>query len=849
MSDTLERLRGALAGRYDVERELGAGGMAVVYLARDLKHDREVAIKVLRPELASSVGPERFLREIRVAAKLSHPHILPLYDSGEAGGSLYYVMPYVEGESLAARLEHEQQLPLEEALRIALEVAEALGYAHAHRLVHRDIKPGNIMLTGGHAVVTDFGICRALDAAGGERLTRTAMSMGTPTYMAPEQWDEAREADGRADSYSLGCTLYEMLVGQPPFTGSTLAAIMARHSLEAVPRPSIQRGAVDPYLESVILKALSKAPGDRYASAAVFATELKRSARVALGIEASPVGGGRSTLGARRSRRVLVGAAAAAVGALGLGVWMGTDAWLAGIFGAAPAAPALVGPAEVGTGAMPARRILVLYFDDVSPGASLGYLADGLTDALIRELSLVPSLEVISANGSLQFRGTDLPLDSVAAVVRAGTVVSGTVGEAGDRVRVNVALADGQSGAEFRRGSFERPNADLFGIQAELAEEVARFLREWLGAEVELRSGRRGTESVAAWALLQRAERASRQGEDALLEGDLEGFVAAFQGADSLLAEAEVADPAWARPPSMRAHLARRWGQLSAGDPLEAGGWIEQGLTHVGRAVARDGRNAEALETRGMLHYLRWALSLETDPAAATELLAAAEADLNAAVRYDPTRANAWNVLSMIHAQESDPVDAKLTALRAYEEDAYLRAAEQLLWRLYSTSYDLEQFPDALEYCAEGRRRFPRNPQFVECQLWLMASRAGEPDVERAWALLSELGELSAPPIRERNVTRGRIIVGGVLARAGLPDSANSVLLAARTGPDVDPSRELLAVEAVFRIQMGQEEEAVELVKTYLTASPEHRAGWQWTSHWWWRPIQDDPEFRQLVGG
>ena len=851
MSDTLARLERALADRYDVEREIGAGGMAVVYLARDLKHDRQVALKVLRPEVASSIGPDRFLREIQIAAKLSHPHILPLYDSGEADGFLYFVMPYVQGESLEERLERERQLPVEEAVRIALEVSDALAYAHEHGLVHRDIKPGNVMLSGGHALVMDFGICRALDTAGGERLTKTATMMGTPTYMAPEQWDGAREVDGRADIYALACTLYEMLVGQPPFTGTTLAAIMARHSMEAVPKPSIQRDSIHPYLESVLLKALSKSPADRHASAQELRRDLERSTRVTLGIEPSPLAApGR--VGRRLGRRA-GGALAAAVALLALlGLWQMGDGSLSlgGLFvGGSSPGTALASGAGGGAGGLPVRRIAVLYFQDVTPDGSLGYLADGLTEALIDELALVPSLDVVSRNGSLQFRGSSAAYDSVAGVLRAGTIVAGTVGATGDRLRVNVTLADGESGTEFRRGSFERAAGDLFGVQEELAREVSLLLREWLGEEVELRSGRAETESVAAWALVQRAERAVKQAEDALLEDDVQGLVAAFQAADSLLAQAEAADPAWHHPPSMRGHVARRWAQLSAADPLEAGEWIETGLAHVERALQLEPNSAAALETRGMLRYLTWALSLEPDPTAAADLLASAERDLSAAVRYEPARANAWNVLSIIHSEKPDIVDAKLTAVRAYEEDAYLRAADQLLWRLYSTSYDLEQFPDAVEYCAEGARRFPDHPLFVECELWLMASPAGDPDVERAWRLLERFAELSPPQLRERNAVRGRILVGGVLARAELPDSADAVLRSARTGPDLDPSRELLGLEAVFRLQMGEEEEALELVKTYLTASPEHRAGWQWTSHWWWRPLRSNPEFQQLVGG
>ncbi len=203
--------------------------MAVVYLAEDLKHRRQVALKILRPELAAALGPERFLREIEIAAGLHHPHILPLYDSGDADGTLYYVMPFVDGESLRARLEREKQLPIADALRVAREVADALSYAHSRGVVHRDIKPENILLQAGHAVVADFGIARAVSAAGEERLTGTGMSLGTPAYMSPEQAAGEREIDGRSDLYCLGCVLYEMLAGQPPFTGPTVESVIHQH--------------------------------------------------------------------------------------------------------------------------------------------------------------------------------------------------------------------------------------------------------------------------------------------------------------------------------------------------------------------------------------------------------------------------------------------------------------------------------------------------------------------------------------------------------------------------------------------------------------------------------------------
>jgi serine/threonine-protein kinase len=280
VADLLDSLREALADRYAVERELGRGGMATVFLAEDLKHHRPVAIKIVHSELAAALGSERFLREIEIAARLQHPHILPLYDSGAAAGLLYYVMPYVEGESLRDRLEREKQLPQEDALRIATEVAGALAYAHSHGIVHRDIKPENIMLSGGTAVVADFGIARAVNAAGDAgHITQTGTIIGTPAYMSPEQASGSAEIDGRSDQYSLACVVYEMLVGEPPFPGPTAQAVLARHSLDMVSPPSIVRATIPDAVEGAILRALSKLPADRYATTALFAEALNTPSR------------------------------------------------------------------------------------------------------------------------------------------------------------------------------------------------------------------------------------------------------------------------------------------------------------------------------------------------------------------------------------------------------------------------------------------------------------------------------------------------------------------------------------------------------------------------------------------
>ena len=292
MADLLPQMRAAFTGRYAIERELGRGGMATVYLAQDPKHRRPVAIKVLTPELAAALGQERFLREIETAARLNHPHILPLHDSGEADGFLYYVMPYVEGESLRDRLNREQQLPIEDAVTIACEVAGALGYAHSRHVIHRDVKPENILLSHGEAIVADFGIAGAIDAAGGGALTRTGVVLGTPAYMSPEQAAGERALDGRCDVYALGCVLYEMLAGEPPFTGPTVQAIIAKRFTESAPSARRLRETVPRHVDEAITKALARAPADRFATTQQFADALRAAdARpVAAGVDPVPAG-------------------------------------------------------------------------------------------------------------------------------------------------------------------------------------------------------------------------------------------------------------------------------------------------------------------------------------------------------------------------------------------------------------------------------------------------------------------------------------------------------------------------------------------------------------------------------
>jgi len=452
LNDTLARLRSALAERYRIERELGRGGMAIVYLATDLKHDRAVALKVLRPELASALGPERFLREIQTVARLSHPHILPLFDSGEADGLLYYVMPFMAGESLRDRLDREGPLGLEETLRIAAQVVEALGRAHQGGVIHRDVKPANILFEAGQALVSDFGIARAVDAAGGERMTQTGMAVGTPAYMSPEQ-ATGSAADARSDVYSLACIVYEMLVGEPPFTGATPRAVLARHATDEARPVSELRPDVPASVGRTLDRALAKDPADRYATATDFGAALAE-ANTTAAIE-------REARRRRRGRAARVAAAAAVLAGLGAGGW-----WLARTLG---------GP--------PIERLAVLPLANLTNDPEEDYLVAGVHDALINELAQ-SGIAVIARQSVLRYASTEQPIREIAAELDLDAVIEGSVMPRGDSVDVTLRLVDARSEEPLWSGRFDRPLRDI----AALYRDVSGVMVDRIGGHAPVSS-------------------------------------------------------------------------------------------------------------------------------------------------------------------------------------------------------------------------------------------------------------------------------------------------------------------------------------------------------------------------
>src|SRR5690242_7685475 len=449
MSGLLGHLQVALAKRYRLEREIGRGGMATVYLAEDLKHRRPVALKVLSPDLAASLGTDRFLREIEIAARLAHPHILSLHDSGEADGLLYYVMPYVEGESLRGRLNRERQLPLADALRISREVADALDYAHGRDVVHRDIKPENILFQSGHAVVSDFGIARAIRVAGVKRVTGTGIAVGTPGYMSPEQAGGGEQLDGRSDLYSLACVLYEMLAGDPPFTGWSAQAILARQAIEPVPRLRAVRDTVPDWLEQVVVRALAKAPADRFATATEFIAALGKHGPVTT----------------------------------------------------SPALPLVRPPPPPAA----ANSIAVLPFLNMSAEPENEYFSDGITEEIINALSAVGSLRVASRTSSFAFKGATQDIRAIAEKLQVSAVLEGSVRRSDTKLRVTAQLISAADGFHLWSATYEREMKDVFAIQDEIARAIVNALKVKLTSEPRLALVEPHTDNVDAYALYLKA--------------------------------------------------------------------------------------------------------------------------------------------------------------------------------------------------------------------------------------------------------------------------------------------------------------------------------------------------------
>jgi TolB-like protein/Tfp pilus assembly protein PilF len=566
MTDALNQLRRELAGRYAVEQELGHGGMAIVYLATDLRHHRKVAIKVLRQDVGGA-SAERFLREIRTVAALHHPHILQLLDSGTAGDHLFYVMPYVEGETIRQRLERDGPLPVDEAVRIAREVADALAFAHARGVVHRDIKPENIFLSAGHALVADFGIARAADAAAGgsNTLTDAGLAVGTPSYMSPEQATAAPKLDGRSDQYALGCVLYEMLAGAPPFTGPTSQAIMARHMADPVPPLRTVRD-VPPALESAITRSLAKMPADRWASVKAFAESLDR---------VLPISGPEyetRTVAMASSRRFVFGGAV-------LALMIAIAAWALGASGS-----------ERSGGTSPGDSLLAVVIAPFSfKDSAAALFADGVREQLQTSLSRVPGLRFPHAQNPRLHASRETGDDQreIAQSLGAAMVIVGEVQVAGKSIRVYPRIIDVGTGELVFQSRFDgelgdTETEDFFRIQDEMSENIVAAMLPKLGPE------RRRVVALGPRTTNLKAYELSVEARNAIYDLSRPGVERAIRLLDSALVLDSMFADAWLA----RAEAYGAWRQLGA--PLSPADITSRIRTDLKRAIALDSLNGAA---------------------------------------------------------------------------------------------------------------------------------------------------------------------------------------------------------------------------------------------------------------
>jgi len=536
MTDAISRLSTALAGHYRIERELGQGGMATVYLAEDLKHERKVAVKVLRPDLSASLGSERFLREIRIAAQLQHPHVLTVFDSGEAGGLLYYVMPYIEGETLRAKLVRDGQLPVGDAVRILREIADALAYAHGRGVVHRDMKPENVMLSGRHASVMDFGVAKAVtEATGRQNLTTIGVALGTPTYMAPEQATADPNTDHRADIYAVGVMAYELLTGRPPFSGITPQAVLAAHVTQAPAPVSHGRATVPPALAELVMRCLEKNPADRPQRASELFDRFDQLATTSGSItpaETVPHPAVAPGVGVRPARRRLwIGLTAATIVLLaGYGAWRWRQA--------------------AGAAAEP-TRLAVLPFENLGPPGQ-AYFADGLVDEVRGNLTALASLRVIARTSSEAYRGKRTRPEAIGKELGVQYVLTGTVRwqEAGPgaaaKIRVSPELIRTDDGTTAWEQSFDAEPTDAFAVQSRIAGEVTRALHVALTPQEEANVAAGSTKNAAAYDAYLQGEALSAR---ALLTN--EGWLSAV----AALERAVTLDPGFALGWAALAHL------------------------------------------------------------------------------------------------------------------------------------------------------------------------------------------------------------------------------------------------------------------------------------------------------
>jgi serine/threonine-protein kinase len=693
VTDIPSPLQAALSDRYRLERELGAGGMATVYLAEDLKHHRKVAVKVLRPDLAASLGPERFLREIEVAANLTHPHILPLHDSGAVDGFLYYVMPYIDGESLRARLNRVGELPVPEAVRILREVVDALACAHAQGVVHRDIKPDNVMLSGRHALVMDFGVAKAVsEATGRQTITTLGVAIGTPAYMAPEQVAADPHIDHRADIYAVGVLAYELLVGRPPFTGATPQQVLAAH-VTAAPEPvNAHRPAVPASLALLVMRCLEKKPADRPQTAEELLPVLD---------VLTTTSGSTAPVAARSPKRRQAVTIAGLVLAALAGVWVVTNR---------------NSPSAASGGRDATRSIAVLPFQNQGGSAENQAFTDGVQDDILTQLSKIAALQVTSRTSVQEYRNRTKSVKQIARELGVGAILEGGVQRSGSQVHVNVQLIDAGQDRHLWAESYDRALTaeNIFAIQGDIARQVATALRATLTPDEAARIAEAPTTNIEALDYYHRGNILIGQ------RGDPRSDSAAVRAFEDAVRADSTFGEAWAG-----LAIARSW-LVRLGDTPTGTGT----LAALRRAQALAPGKAETELAAGFYHYY------------AAGDYAEALRHFQAAERQRPSDASAIEGIGLILRRQGKWDESlryleRATTLTPRDPGRLLGIAQSL--------FPLRRFDQAEQVL---RRAMILSPDFEPARAFLVINLAwGRGDTAAAWRLMESQAQREPTPL------------------------------------------------------------------------------------------------------
>ena len=650
--DTLAPLRAALAGRYEIEREIGQGAFATVYLVRDARHERRVALKVLNADPSSEIGELRFINEIRTLASLQHPNILPLHDSGHVEALLYYLMPYVSGETLRLRMSRERQLPIDVAVRVTSEVADALAYAHAKRIIHRDIKPENILLSEGHAVVADFGIARAIDLGGIQQLTRTGMGgPGTPAYMSPEQLMGDGKLDGRSDIYSLGCVLYEMLTGKPPFAGKEG---FVKRFAEAAPKPSSIRKDTPAWLESVLSRMLERNPADRYWNADELVSAL--AAR---------------SLNDHAPRGSVPGNDA--VSAVGVRTPENRP------YEATPGESAKVREVQhASIGVMP--------FANMSADPENEYFSDGITEEILNALASIPTLKVASRTSAFALKGKSLSIAEIGQQLNVRTVLEGSVRRMNRRVRITAQLVNTVDGYHLWSERYDRELEDVFAIQDEIARTIVERLKVKLTTEQDEALGRRQTDNIEAYELYLRGRHCSYRWN---ISGMMEKALGYFEAA---LAK----DPGYA----LAYHgLADVYSILGLYAFLPPAAMVDKAMAAATRAVDLAPDLAETRTSLGFVQLLDWDWN-------------AAQSTLLRAIELNPRYAQAHAFHAWLLSTLDKPVEAADAVGIGQQLDPFLPETNGIAALV---SYNGRRYDEAIKESEKALERDPTSALSLLC--------------------------------------------------------------------------------------------------------------------------------------